>query len=460
VQASSKTTAARPQNIGVSSNQSTPKATPVVRTAEERKVAVATPVAPAAQPAPEPTDASPLVFEARPLVRLPRHVGARRPWRPGRLLAILVIFMGFGGGLAGVFYHFRDQLNWDFFDSQAAQEAKSFNYRFKLPNRWTRDLDLEMAMRGSGLKVRLAMRRSQPPSMLAIVARDFEKERTLPDSNLLDEIARGLAKYFQNFEWQKKEDGSLGGKPARRIDFQGDENGFTIKGECLMTTHQGYAYWFLTWSPYAEKEETEGEWESIREGFQFLNRREGWAEKPRKRLAFSGTNAPFVLRYPEGLWEKQTLEGYDKAADLALLGTDPAPKDSGLRHDARRAATVQVLVLPKEVDLQADIAALEKHLLKKQKEDNFPNTKLEPIEEDQGGLNHQTDLGEMPGWVKTVRMKNSETRERFVFLVVAPLEDQMLAIIGECDWQRRAFWEQEFEDLVQNFEKKKAKAAN
>src|SRR5260370_36015356 len=67
VQTSSKATAARPQNIGVSSNQSTPKATSAVQTVEERKVAVATPVAPAAPPALEPTDRSPLVFEARPL---------------------------------------------------------------------------------------------------------------------------------------------------------------------------------------------------------------------------------------------------------------------------------------------------------------------------------------------------------------------------------------------------------
>ncbi|MFL5244500.1 MAG: BRcat domain-containing protein [Gemmataceae bacterium] len=451
-----------------SSKGALPAQTPVKATAAEQQksantnqikaksVALASPVAAPAQSEP-PVDALPLTFDSRPLVRLPKRLGVRRTWRPSRLLALLVIVGGLGGGLAAVFYQFRDQLDWDFFDSQAAQEAKSFNYRFRLPNHWTRHLDMELAMRGSGLKVRLAMRRNQPASMLAIVARDFEKEKSLPDANLLDEILRGLAKYFQNFEWQKKEDGSLGGREARSIAFQGDENGFTVKGECVMATHQGYAYWFLTWSPYNEQEEAQGEWVSIREGFEFLNRREGWTEKPRKRLAVSGTKAPFVLRYPDGLWEKQTLEGYDKAADLALLGTDPAPKDAGIRHDARRAATFQVLILPNEADLRAGIAALEKHLVNKQKEDNFPKTQLEAIEEDHGGIDHETNLGDMPGWVKTVRMKNSETRERFVLLAIAPLDDQMLAIIGECDWQRRAFWEQEFEDLLRNFERKKTK---
>jgi hypothetical protein len=404
-------------------------------------------------------NSSPLAFEPRVLVRLPRRKSSRPSWKPSRLLVVLALFVSLGGALAAVFYHFRDELNWDFLDTATAQEAKHFNYRFTLPQGWVRDPELESAMKGSGLKVRLAMRRSQPPSKLAILARDFEKEQSLPDANLLDEALRGMTKYFQSFEWQKKEDATLGNKTAQRIDFQGDENGYTMKGECLMATHQGYAYWFLTWAPHAEKEEAEGEWPTVRQGFQYLNRREGYREKPRKRLAVSGTNAPFIVRYPESLWEKQSLGGYDSAADVALLGTDPAPGDGSVRHDAKRAATFQILVLPKEAEEKASMAVLEKRLLVKQKEDSFPNSKLEVIDEDLGGIDRPFEGGGFTGWIRTVRLKNSETRERYVFLAIAFVEEQMLGIIGECDWQRRAFWEQEFQDLLKNLEKKKNKDA-
>ncbi|HEV3236134.1 MAG TPA: hypothetical protein VGZ25_04045 [Gemmataceae bacterium] len=429
---------------------------PVIK-ADEVRVASAIPIVTPAPAGANEQGLSPLAFEAKPLVSLPRRRSSHRSWKPSRILVVLTLVAFLGGGMAAVFYQFRDELNWDFLETAVSQDAKNFNYRFKLPQAWARDPDLESALKTAGLKVRLAMKRSQPPAKLAILARDFEKEQTLPDANLLDEVLRGMTKHFQSFEWQRKEDDSLGNKAAHRIEFQGDEDGYTMKGEVLMATHQGYAYWFLTWAPHAEKEDAEAEWPAVRQGFQFLNRREGYKEKPRKRLALSGTKAPFIIRYPEGLWEKQPLEGYDRAADVALLGTDPAPGDGGVRHDAKRAATFQILALPNEADAQAGMAALEKRLLAKQKEDSFPNSKLEVIDEDVGGVERPFEAGGMTGLVRAARLKNSETRERYVLLAVLFLGDQMLAVIGECDWQRRAFWDQEFQDLLKNLEKKNDK---
>lgn len=413
----------------------------------------------AAEPAGDPIAESgrgEFALEFKPLVRVPRRTyRARKPWIPRLVTAALVL--GLLGGLLFIVFRFKEELGWSVMQSGEFQEAKSFNYRFHLPKDWVRDPDEEQGMKGSGLRIRLAMRRTDPASTLAILARDYEKERTLTDGQLMDEGLRSLGKHFQEFEWQQKPDGVLAGKNARRIEFQGDENGVTMKGECLMTTFQGYAFWFVTFSPVAEKDEAEGEWTDIREGFRFLNRRQGWVEKPRKRAAYTSANGAYVLRYPEGLWEKQPLAGYDPATDLVLLGTDPATLEAGMRHDARRAAIFQVLLIPKTDNLKADMAALQKRVLARQKEDGFPDSQMDLAGGDDGPTDQAEDLGEFPGWVAHFRLRNGETRHRFVVLAAAPVGEQLLAIVGECDWQRRSFWQEEFQDLLSHFEKPKAK---
>jgi hypothetical protein len=456
--ASSKVTKAKPPSSPAAPRQPVPpKAAPAVAMARPVVPAVprADPVVPVATPVHSQSETvpnldepvvSPMVFRAK----------RRRKSPAGRRMFVTIFLLGLLGCGAWVIWYFRDDIKNSFYP-EAAQEAKDFNYRFTMPANWSKDPDTKKSLTASGLKVRLAVRRNSPTAWMALLAKDVEKEKSLHGSDLQDEAVRSLNKFVTGLEWQRKEDDQLGDQPAKRIEFQGEIKSVSVAGECLMNMHQGFAYWLFTWAPSSEKSEAADEWVSARKGLEYLNQRELWKEKKRKSTTVTGTAIGYTLRFPDDVWEKQTPFGYENTTDLALLGTDPV-SDTGNKHDAKRAATAHVLELPKEADLKAAMTAAQARLLKKQTvEDGYTGTKIDPVADEEGPIDRAADLGAIPGRIAHLRVKNSDSRERFVVMAVAVIDDQVMAVICECDWQRRAFWEQEFAYLLERFGRKGGK---
>jgi hypothetical protein len=260
---------------------------------------------------------------------------------------------------------------------------------------------------------------------------------------------RRLRGYFQTWEWENAEEVVLAGKPAHRFKFQGEVDNVLMSGECVMLAYRGYAYWLVTWAPKTEVEAAAGEWAALREGFSLLNQREGWTEKQPKLVAVE-THGAYTLRVAEGIWEKQPGEGFDEAADVALLGSDPAEVSR-----ARGAATAQFLLLPRDMGtLEEALSRLQDRVLERQKKEGYPETKIEPFSGAPDAPERGQVVGDLPGRMAHLRARNSPSRERFLLLAVAKLPDKMLAIVCECDLQRLSFWEPEFEMLLDNVRRK------
>jgi hypothetical protein len=71
-----------------------------------------------------------------------------------------------------------------------------------------------------------------------------------------------------------------------------------------------------------------------------------------------------------------------------------------------------------------------------------------------GDLDRKAEVGNREGQVIQLQVKNGETRQRYVLAAVIVVPDNTLAIVCECDWRRRDYWQQEFLALLEKFQVK------
>src|SRR5438445_5099293 len=96
-------------------------------------------------------------------------------------------------------------------------ESREFNYRFVFPSgSWKQDNEARVHVKAN----LLAMRRTNPDAWFALAARDF-KTQTPDKTKVTEEAVKRLEGYFQQFEWDPAPDGSLSGRPAWVVKFQG-----------------------------------------------------------------------------------------------------------------------------------------------------------------------------------------------------------------------------------------------
>src|SRR5262249_52396524 len=186
-------------------------------------------------------------------------------------------------------------------------------------------------------------------------------------------------------------------------------NSVEMTGECLRLADQGIGYWFLTWAPTEAHDAVAEEWASARKGFSLLKEREGWSEKQAKRLTLHGNKARYTLGYNEGLWtEQEDAKAYDADADRALLGRDPTePKG------ADKTATALVLLLPKQQDLKAALAAVRDHVSSQVKK-LYPDAVIENADGNLSSEDRPPDeIGNVRGQVLELRVHNKDGFEHF-----------------------------------------------
>lgn len=336
-------------------------------------------------------------------------------------------------------------------EEDAGNMASLYNSRFNWPGKaWTRDKNIQRR-----LHVHIGMISAEHNNGLGLVFKDY-KDRRPRDAELLDEALAKLRAYFQGLEWQlkpKDDTAQLAGQPAQVLEFQGvDAEQVTMNGECYMMTLRGYGYWFFTWAPLGEleqdREPIQAEWAQLRQRLTLLDGRKGWTERPRETVKFAGKKASYQIAFLKGLWTREPAEDYDPRADLALKGHEPNAERKPL---AGKDATVQVLVLPRQANLKAAAETARDYVTQREKP-LYPRTSLEPIKDKNGAeFDGTADIGTEHGHLSKLRMKNTEDLERYLLIAVVNRPEGVVALVGECLWDRRDFWDQEFQALLKTF---------
>jgi hypothetical protein len=357
-----------------------------------------------------------------------------------------VVFLLMAGGAGWLLVEklipwYREQLGDG--TKSAAAAVDSFplmNFQFTYPAKpWTKDDKAKIF----GVASLVGVRRTEPNGWLTLGAMDY-KTRTPRDAEVMDDLIRRLAETFAGFEWTLQKDGELGAQRAQRLAFQGDLNHVRMLGDCHVLTYKGIVYWMTVWGPAESAESSREEFGELTKCFALLKERGGWTEKRPPVVTFAGEKVPYSLRDKEGIWEKiDQAKEVDVAADLLIQG-----KDSLESRD--RMGRVVVLVLDKQPDLATAVKQARAHLEEQQRH-LYPATKTDVVLGPEGAEDRAGSIGEVPGHIVKLHVKNTANRERFVLLAVVQLPEHVLAIQCECDWKRRSLWEADFKQLLGTF---------
>jgi hypothetical protein len=329
------------------------------------------------------------------------------------------------------------------------QLSKEFNYRFIFPERdW-----LDDAPSRAGLKANFAIKRTEPTAWMAVAYKDF-KTRNPTATEVADEAFTRLDSFFKGLEQESKPDVIVAGQPARRLVFQGEVNDAMMRGDCVMFAYQGIAYWFIAWAPRAVWNDAQDEVDGLRSRFALLKDRDSWSEKRPPLRLFRGKKATYQLHDSEGVWEAQPDPTVaDPAADLLLQG-----RDRNEPKDVDKMGMTLVMIFEPQADAAVAVKGARAHLEEQQKKD-YPATTFEEINNGDDPAQKAAGIGDAPAQVLRLRVKNGESRVRFVLLAVVPRPAQLFVIQCECDWRRRSTWERDFLQLLNTFTDKPSQEA-
>jgi hypothetical protein len=402
-------------------------------------------VAPPPVPVAPPVAGPALAPTPGPLVR------PRRPRRRGwGWLRALVVFLTVCLCVGGVLYAYRDELA-DLLRDGPGQRA-SFraqgNFSFRAAPGWRPDEPLRDRTRAN-----LAVTLARPRGHMALFYLDHQA-RSYTDAQLLDKALRQLRAYFPQLEYEDPfrggdgRTGTLGGEPALVFAFSGtDPNDVPVRGQAYVLSRQGFAYWLYFWGPEDNYDKLTERWEALRGGFKLYDEREGWRPRPREVQTFTGSALAYQLRYHKDVWKAEdSPKDADPACELRLRGVETDEDErTGRRRPGELAATapeVLALVLPKAADAKAAAAAALEYVKKKQAE-LIPRLAVEPLPPRDppkpGGLIDRVDR---------LRLVLGGTNERYLVLAVASRPDGVLALVCECLWERKDYWEQEFNAVL------------
>jgi hypothetical protein len=406
----------------------------------------AAPVIPVAEPvAPVTTEEAEtnLAFEAASdvLVAAPRRRRGRRwPWKA--IVVVLLLSLGAGAVVwAGIYFW-----GWGADEEQIIEEA---NCRFRAPGRpWHQDKTAQ-----GSLGVNLALRRGSTGNGLALYFHDYATHAPR-DAELVDDAVLRLSGYFKRLEYELKPRNDatrLGGRSARELEFVGlDGDSVQVSGVCLLTAHRGVAYLFFTWGPIDDRESLLPDWEELRGRFAILNGREGWKELLPESVPVRGNKLGYRLDPAKPVWRPVPTDGYDPLADVVLFGNERAGVKS-----AGKAATLEVLLLPKADDLKTAVETAKAHYLKRQRDpqgENYSDTVVAPVTDKEGKeVSRDVEIDGTSGHVAKLHVINGENRERYVVMAVLPRPEGVVVLKGDCDWGRRDYWEQEFAAAIGTF---------
>jgi hypothetical protein len=404
-------------------------------------------------PAPEPQQTAPVQepesrqfavsLEAGHALRRRRR---KKPWWRVAIVAIFVIALLGGGG----FWVSNTAVPWFMTQLGNAKRDptgtvftfKGLNCRYSSPAReWKRD----EAGKPLGVANLLTMQRINPHGWMALAAEDF-KTRAPRDAEVVDDNMQRLANHFQHLETSFLADVDLAGQRAQHLAFQGRVNQVLMSGECVLLAHKGIVYFLAVWGPVDSARSPRDDLADVMKGFAFLKEREGWTEERPEEIQFDGHRVSYSLRGLKGLWEEWGQpEKVDAKADLVILA-----KERLEDYLVDKMAQVTVILLGPQKDLVDAVKAARAHV-EAQHKFMYPATTMAVMRDVEGAQDRDMPVGNTPGHVVKLHVKNGQARERFLMLAVVQLPDQVIAIQCECDWKRRNSWEADFKQVLKTF---------
>ena len=143
----------------------------------------------------------------------------------------------------------------------------------------------------------------------------------------------------------------------------------------------------------------------------------------------------------------------DPAAEVLLRGfeavEDETTGQNRVERLAGKSAEILVLVLPAAPDLPSAVRAA-KEYIRKRAADSNPDAKIEPaVDAASGKAAVGREVGAFPGQVDRLRVILGPDTEKFGLLAVARRPEGVLVVYGECKWDRRDYWQQEFEAFLE-----------
>src|SRR5206468_2340071 len=93
-------------------------------------------------------------------------------------------------------------------------------------------------------------------------------------------------------------------------------------------------------------------------------------------------------------------------------------------------------------------------LLEKHKQEQNSKYKLAPAKNLAGtlpDLGEVRDVGKRPGRAADLALLLDEKATRYLMIAVATEPDGCYVVVGDCSWQSRQIWQQEFRDLLEKF---------
>jgi hypothetical protein len=391
----------------------------------------------------------PAAPSARPRSRRGRRV--QRWWiKP----AVLVGVLGCIG--IGLWMGYRHLAQSGAFDDETTRQAAVHGYRLTIPAApWKNDERTQF-----DLKVNPAFRRNKPACTVAILSKDYET-RLPTEAEMVSEALDRLRGYFDQVEWEmkpKSNENQLGGQPAQVMIFEGTDKANVVQtGECTLLAHRGFGYWFFAFSPAELKDRGAAEWQAIKAGFTLdPSVREGWNSRPRPADVIQGEKAGYSIAAFRDLWKKQSPEQFDPLAEVALEGfMESKEKGNDKQIPAKRRGSFLAIVLPRAGDLKAATDAAVKQAVDRLKDrEAKEGIAAEPIKDKSGAASRQLTANGIELRRTRLEVKVADDPPFwYVDLAVANLPGGTLVLVGECPWDKRDYWEQEFGALFHSVQR-------
>lgn len=306
---------------------------------------------------------------------------------------------------------------------------------------WTPDIDIR-----NRFEAHTAFKHNEEVCWFALAVKDFGMQRPR-DSDLLRMAVSRLEGYFGDaLELGAKADaGKFAEQASLRLQFRGVTKSTQWDGECHVFFKNGVAYWMFIASndkAVAERFAEELSTSHVR----VESARYGWREQPAPTETFASSSGKFEFTVVKGAWERTPDEKYE----LVLGGTYQEKKDNS------KNAIVWIYTLEKQADLAAAVKVVQSDWGDKLKEQINANAKLlhaPEVTPGQPELGELNNVGNRRGRIVDLKMQLADEAKprRYYLMAVVNDPDICYAILGECAWESRAIWRQEFVEMFKSF---------
>jgi hypothetical protein len=308
---------------------------------------------------------------------------------------------------------------------------------------------LEKSTKDAFVKPVLGLKHATDDAWFVIAVDDYGMQRPR-DAELMKIAVESLENYFgASLELENKtRPSTLGGAEAMQLKFKGTVNAVVWSGEVHMLAHHGFGYWLYVAAPtWEEAERVKAELDdSSRLALQ--TDRRGWRQQPPKMQTFRGGAAPFTVTVPDGVWEETSAKDEEETGELFLFGRFKREKNN------LKNAAFLIFSLDKKGDLHESMKATRDYVEKRKQEEN-PKYKLIAAEAgaEAGAL---TQVGDRQGCVLELKLILGDETRRYYLLAVVHHGERAFAARGDCVWEHRQIWRQDFLNALASWEFTKA----